>query len=488
MMKKLIFILSFFITFSGFAINNQAMIDYIVNSSGGRTSRSDAQVIINTVTRVSKQYNFPESYIYGILEAESNFRNLKANRADARGVMQVTPGTSAAQVGCHGNLYNIEYNIECGVKYFDWMRRNAKHFGINNLSDLAAAYNCGPGCFKSGRWKRIKETTDYIKKVPTFGNRIAAKTGLAPLDMSQFPAGTGNNSNNGQQNGQVTENKFVIDLNSVLKEYVTGFDKGVENVAPDLIVILTFVFLISFLWDTIKNRVTNLEIFIINFVFELFKFVFFLTIINNFKEINKATMNLIFKVAEAFGSKLTSYYVLNEIVEYYAKNVGVLIMEFSKQTTGLNAVINIATLNMSIFIFLMLLIIYTTIIFTYIVFQVVRAVITYIIGANFSLVILPFYFSRSIGEYMPNPFSIFFKSIGLLLFSILIIAISLNIFDSLSKYLEESLKTATIRVGFVQVSAGLPAFDIMVLVTYAIAFTLVTFIMRKTLKNITTAI
>ena len=261
-MKKIVIILLFLLSFLTFSANNEAMINYIIKSSGGKTSRSDAQKIVNTVNRVSSQYNFPPAYIYGIIEAESNFRNLPANRADARGVMQVTPGTSAAQVGCTGNLYNIEYNIECGVKYFDWMRKNASHYGIKNLSDLAAAYNCGPGCFKSGRWKNVSETTNYIKKVPAYGNKIASTAGLSPLDMTQFPAGTGGTVSGNNIKTASANSSLMVDWDAVQSEIAGMINDGISKLAPGLLVLLSVLTVLEIMWILygyiVKNVLENL--------------------------------------------------------------------------------------------------------------------------------------------------------------------------------------------------------------------------------------
>lgn len=301
------------------------------------------------------------------------------------------------------------------------------------------------------------------------------------------PSGTsaGSPGSTGDDSQKIVKSDYLIDLNAVLKLYVSSFDKGAEAVGTDLIIALTFVFALTFIWEVIKNRVTNPEVIIGDFFFELFKFVFFLVVIKNFPAINRTAMNLCFKVAEAFGSTLTSYYVLNEIVGYYAQNVGVLIGEFSRQAFGF-AVIT----NLPVFVIIFCLIIYTTLIFTYIIFQVVRAVMTYIIGTNFSLVLLPFYFSRYSGEYIPNPFSIFFKCVAQLFFTVLIIAISLGVLSDLSQFLENAIKSSGIQLWVFKIPTGAltPALDIMSLCTYAVAFTMVALIMKKTLRTITTSI
>lgn len=329
-MKKLILFMVFVISSISFSINNEAMVDYIIKSSGGKTSRSDAQIIINTVSRVSKQYNFPESYIYGIIETESNFRNLKANRADARGVMQVTPKTSAAEVGCTGNLYNIEYNIECGVKYFDWMRKNAKHYGINNLSDLATAYNCGPGCFKSGRWKNITETTNYIKKVPSFGNKIATIAGLTPLDMTQFPAGTGYTNSSSVKNDFL--DIFKIDFDGAVEIFKQGILSKIDNVINGVIVVLTFVALFDFVLTVIIPSTADTSTILPRILSKLLKYAFYMGIVLNFLNIQSMIFEFFIGLAKAFGTDATSANQVWELSMKEAEKLFNLIVSWSVKT------------------------------------------------------------------------------------------------------------------------------------------------------------
>lgn len=308
-MKRLIFILIFFISsISIFSINNEAMLNYIVKSSGGQTSRADAQRIINAVTSASQKYNFPEAYIYGIIETESNFRNLKANSADARGVMQVTPGTSAKQVGCTGDLYNIEYNIECGVKYFAWLRQYSSHFGIKNLSDMAASYNCGPGCFKSGRWSRIKETTNYIKRVPTYGNKIASVAGLPPLDMSEFPQGMGVSTT------EVSDPTIKSDFSDV---YFIDFDKGIEHfkkvildgankLIRGIIGILILMILIDFVLTAVMESTINPSLILPKMIDRLIKYVFYIGVVLNFIKIQEIMFEFFIGLGKIFGVDTSS--------------------------------------------------------------------------------------------------------------------------------------------------------------------------------------
>lgn len=304
------------------------------------------------------------------------------------------------------------------------------------------------------------------------------------------PAGSAAGSSGQDDSQKAKKSDYVVDLDAALRKYVDKFNQGGRIIGPSLIVILTFAMLIGSVYDFVKNRTANLEAIITDFAFELFKFVFFVILINNFWIINNVALSMCFKVAEAFGSKLSSYYVLNEIAGYYAQNVGVLIAEFARQSTGFEAIKNLVTFNMAVYVLLISLIIYTTLIFTYIIFQVTAAVMTYTTGTNYAFILLPAFFNRCVGQYVPNPFSIFFKCVAKLFFTIIIVAINLGILEELSKVLEKSVQSKGIQIWFIKVdwSSFVPAIDVMVLATYATAFTIVAFIMRKSIKMISTSI
>lgn len=347
---------------------------------------------------------------------------------------------------------------------------------------------------KPPRTKCLKDHKGYVGGI-SMDDMIRANGDTPVNENGQIITPVGSTTGTGGSYGtdesqKAVKSDYLVDLDSVLKLYISGWDTGGEGLGTDLIVALTFIFGISFIWDIIKNRVTNLEAIFGDFVFELFKFIFFVVVIKNFPAINRTAMSLCFKVAQAFGSPLTDYYVLNEIVGYYAQNVGVLIGEFSRQSFGFNMITGMIGFSMPVFVIIFCLIIYTTLIFTYIIFQITKAVITYVIGINFALILLPPYFSRYFGEYIPNPFSIFFKCVAQLFFTILIVAISLGILKDLSQVLEKAVQSSGIQVWLFKIpnSAFTPALDIMALCTYAAAFTIVALIMRKTLKTVTTAI
>ena len=64
-MKKIVLLMIFFVSSIIFCANDAAMVDYIVKNSGGKTSRADAQTIVNTVIEyqlsiISLQHIFME--------------------------------------------------------------------------------------------------------------------------------------------------------------------------------------------------------------------------------------------------------------------------------------------------------------------------------------------------------------------------------------------------------------------------------------------
>ena len=110
-------------------------------------------------------------------------------------------------------------------------------------------------------------------------------------------------------------------------------------------------------------------------------------------------------------------------------------------------------------------ILYTTAIFAYIVFQITRVIMTYVISASIIVLLLPFWFSNFLQEYIPNPTTIFCKAVLQMFASIVFISISLRILDGVKMNSES-------------------AFDYLAVFTYIIYFSIVAGILRQILKRI----
>ena len=107
----------------------------------------------------------------GLIRQESAFWHEAKSRADARGLMQVLPGTGAELARARGprgfdpeeHLYRPEINLHLGMAFFADLRRR---FG-DDLSILLSAYNAGPT--RAVRWRRYPEAGDlarFVERIP----------------------------------------------------------------------------------------------------------------------------------------------------------------------------------------------------------------------------------------------------------------------------------------------------------------------------------
>jgi soluble lytic murein transglycosylase len=103
----------------------------------------------------------------GLMRQESAFWHEARSRADARGLMQVRPGTGAELARARGprgfdadeHLYRPEINVHLGMAFFADLRRR---FG-EDLSILLSAYNAGPT--RARRWREYPEAGDLVRFV-----------------------------------------------------------------------------------------------------------------------------------------------------------------------------------------------------------------------------------------------------------------------------------------------------------------------------------
>lgn len=135
------------------------------------------------VSEASRRFAIPESWIYAVMEAESNGRTMLDGRpitskAGAMGLMQVMPGTWREMRFEHG-LGSVPHdprdNILAGTAY---LRAMYDRFGFPGLF---AAYNAGPGRYEEhlrhGR-PLPKETISYLKGLE--------EAGISAADMDEF--------------------------------------------------------------------------------------------------------------------------------------------------------------------------------------------------------------------------------------------------------------------------------------------------------------
>jgi len=115
------------------------------------------------IKHFSSIYNMDEYLIMAIVKKESYFNPRARSYKNARGLMQLMPGT-AKEMGVT-DIYNPFQNLEGGIKYFKLML--TKFNGDEKLA--LAAYNAGP--YNVIRHKGIppfSETQDYVKTILEF--------------------------------------------------------------------------------------------------------------------------------------------------------------------------------------------------------------------------------------------------------------------------------------------------------------------------------
>lgn len=130
------------------------------------------------VTKYAAENGLDPYFVYAVISAESSFDPDAVSRADARGLMQVTPNT-AAFIGKkkglpYDDLFDPETNVRLGCAYFAYL---SERFG-GALPLMIAAYNGGEG--NVSEWLKnpayssdgktlsvipFKETSQYVKKV-----------------------------------------------------------------------------------------------------------------------------------------------------------------------------------------------------------------------------------------------------------------------------------------------------------------------------------
>jgi len=150
------------------------------------------------VLQYSKKYNIQPEFLFAIMETESCFNPFAISPVPAFGLMQIVPNSAGKDVSyflykkkqilTKDELFEPEINIEYGATYIyllrdSYLKNFQKH--SNNLTIIAAAYNCGPGTvqrilknysldkldnaeFYEQLKKRLpKETKNYIDSVNT---------------------------------------------------------------------------------------------------------------------------------------------------------------------------------------------------------------------------------------------------------------------------------------------------------------------------------
>ena len=103
------------------------------------------------IEQAARNEGLPTELVAVVALVESGGDPDAVSSAGARGLMQIMPATAReiqANTGlpCADQPFNPEVSIRCGASYLATVR---KQTGANDLADLGAGYNCGPGCLSS---------------------------------------------------------------------------------------------------------------------------------------------------------------------------------------------------------------------------------------------------------------------------------------------------------------------------------------------------
>lgn len=153
------------------------------------------------IDRNAQRQELDPNWTSGLIRAESAFNRTARSVADARGLMQMLPGTARQLVGSRAaapDLYSPLVNLRLGTRY---LRQQFERFEREPLA-TTAAYNAGPGAVQrwlpkgSRQWPELwvetipfHETRDYVARVMAFSviydwrsdgqlRRLGARIGL----------------------------------------------------------------------------------------------------------------------------------------------------------------------------------------------------------------------------------------------------------------------------------------------------------------------
>jgi soluble lytic murein transglycosylase-like protein len=112
------------------------------------------------VDAAARKYGVDPAFMHRVARQESGGQCSQTSPANARGVLQVIPGTARIHgVTRASKLYDCKIGAETGVRE---MKRLLALTGGDKRKALIG-YNCGPACI--GRKKLPRETTNYIAAI-----------------------------------------------------------------------------------------------------------------------------------------------------------------------------------------------------------------------------------------------------------------------------------------------------------------------------------
>lgn len=140
--------------------SNGAIPDTYNPTTASTPSRSaNRNTYDHLIRAAATRHGVDPALVKAIIHTESAFNPSARSPVGAMGLMQLMPAT-ARDMGV-GNAYDPAQNIEGGVKYIAWLKRQ-----FSNLNHVIAAYNAGLGNVrKYGGIPPFRETQNYVRSV-----------------------------------------------------------------------------------------------------------------------------------------------------------------------------------------------------------------------------------------------------------------------------------------------------------------------------------
>lgn len=116
----------------------------------------------------AEKHGLDPAVLAGLIWQESRGNCKAISVCGAIGLTQVMPATAK----CRGySLLTPARQIDAGADYLSWVLKN---FAKGNIEDALGGYNAGPGRIKGGKWRRIKESREYVPHVLAYAEQYRA--------------------------------------------------------------------------------------------------------------------------------------------------------------------------------------------------------------------------------------------------------------------------------------------------------------------------
>lgn len=157
--KALITVLIAISMLSGVA--NCATLEQVKKTQVQNVLKTDeGKQIKHAVDKYSKIYKIDPVLIHAVILTESGYNPRAVSSSNARGLMQLMPGTFAAR-GVGDDIHNIDQNIHAGVKHLKGLESRYK----GNTYLALAAYLMGGGALDRYNGSMPSYAREYVNKV-----------------------------------------------------------------------------------------------------------------------------------------------------------------------------------------------------------------------------------------------------------------------------------------------------------------------------------